>query len=131
SIPVGIVAAFAPSIEVLIAMRIAGGLAAGMAYPTTLSLITALWAGASRTRAIALWSAAGGAIAALGPVIAGLLLAQFWWGSVFLVAVPLCVVAVPLVIWLVPAHVNEATEPVDNIGGILSVVLVGAIIMAI
>ena len=61
-----------------------GGLAAGMAYPTTLALITALWSGPPRTRAIALWSAVGGAMAAVGPLCAGLLLSQFWWGSVFL-----------------------------------------------
>ena len=48
-----------------------GGLAAGMAYPTTLALITALWSGAARTHAIALWAATGGAIAALGPLCRG------------------------------------------------------------
>ena len=56
-----------------------------MAYPTTLALITALWSGQPRTRSIALWSAIGGAISALGPLIAGALLEHFWWGSVFLV----------------------------------------------
>ena len=46
-----------------------GGLAAGMAYPTTLALITALWSGPARTKSIALWSALGGAISALGPLL--------------------------------------------------------------
>lgn len=131
SLPAGLVAAFAPSIEVLIAARVIGGIAAGMAYPTTLALITALWSGPARTRSIALWSATGGAISALGPLISGLLLESFWWGSVFLVTVPLIVIAVPLTLKFIPAHVNEATEPVDNIGGILSVILVGALIVAI
>jgi EmrB/QacA subfamily drug resistance transporter len=131
SLPAGIVAAFAPTIEVLIAARVVGGIAAGMAYPTTLALITALWSGAARTRAIALWSATGGAISALGPLISGLLLESFSWGSVFLVTIPLIVVAVPLVLMFIPAHVNEATEPVDNLGGLLSAVLVGALIVAI
>jgi MFS family permease len=45
-----------------------------MAYPTTLALITALWSGPARTKSIALWSGAGGAIAALGPLLSGLLL---------------------------------------------------------
>ena len=90
-----------------------------MAYPTTLALITALWSGQPRTRAIALWSAIGGAISALGPLIAGALLEHFWWGSVFLVTLPLAVVA--LVCRAVrPRHVNETTDPVDNLGGILS-----------
>ena len=74
------VAAWAPSDEVLFGARILGGLAAGMAYPTTLALITALWSGPARTRSIALWSAIGGAIAALGPLVSGGLLEHFWWG---------------------------------------------------
>jgi MFS transporter, DHA2 family, multidrug resistance protein len=65
TIPAGLLAAFAPSIEVLIVARIIGGLAAGMAYPTTLALITALCSGPARTRSIALWAATGGGITAL------------------------------------------------------------------
>ena len=71
AIPACLLAAFAPSIEVLFAARLFGGLAAGMAYPTTLALITALWSGPERTRSIALWSALGGAISALGPLLVG------------------------------------------------------------
>jgi EmrB/QacA subfamily drug resistance transporter len=131
SLPACLAAAWAPNIQVLILARIVGGLAAGMAYPTTLSLITALWSGPGRTRSIALWSATGGAISALGPLVAGVLLEHFWWGSVFLVTLPLIVVAIPLAMKLLPSHVNEATEPVDNLGGILSALLVGAAIIAI
>src|SRR6187455_3201171 len=126
SIPACLVAAVAPSIEILILARIAGGISAGMAYPTTLALITALWApGPPRTRSIALWSALGGAIAALGPLVSGFLLERFEWGSVFLVTLPLAVVALVMAIRFVPAHVNETTEKVDNLGGIMSAVLVG------
>ena len=124
-------AAWAPSIEVLIGARILGGIAAGMAYPTTLALITALWAGNGRTRSIALWSAIGGAVSALGPLLSGVFLERWWWGSVFLVTLPLIIVAIPAIQRVVPAHVNETTEPVDNIGGVISVVMVGAIIVAI
>jgi DHA2 family multidrug resistance protein-like MFS transporter len=132
SLPACLIAAWAPSIEVLIGARIFGGLAAGMAYPTTLALITALWGpGAPRTKAIALWSATGGAISALGPLISGVLLEHFWWGSVFLVTLPLIVVGFPLARRVIPAHVNEGTDPVDNLGGVLSAVLVGALILAI
>src|SRR5919205_1292469 len=70
---------------------IAVGYSLGLACPTTLALITALWAGPGRTTAIALWSGLGGAIAALGPVCSGLLLGHFWWGSVFLLTLPLAV----------------------------------------
>ena len=131
SLPACLLMAWAPSIGVLIGARFIGGVAAGMAYPTTLSLITALWSGPRRTRCIALWSATGGAISALGPLLAGLLLAKFWWGSVFLITIPLIVVAIPLSRRLIPSHVNETDEAVDNLGGILSAVLVGALILAI
>jgi EmrB/QacA subfamily drug resistance transporter len=131
AIPASLLAAFAPSVDVLIGARLLGGLSAGMAFPTTLALITALWAGPARTRSIALWSALGGAIASLGPVIAGYLLQYFRWGSVFLITLPLAVVAVLMAVKLVPAHVNESTEPVDNLGGVLSALLVGAVILAI
>ena len=126
SIPACLLAALAPSIEVLFAARVLGGLAAGMAYPTTLALITALWSGPARTRSIALWSGLGGAIAALGPLVSGALLEQFDWESVFVITLPLAVVAMLMALRFVPSHVNETTDPVDNLGGILSVLLVAA-----
>jgi EmrB/QacA subfamily drug resistance transporter len=131
AIPFSVLAAWAPSDSVLFIARVGGGLSAGMAYPTTLALITALWSGPGRTRSIALWSGIGAAIAALGPLLSGLLLEHFWWGSVFLITLPLAVVAVFLAARLVPAHVNEGTEPVDNLGGLLSIFLVGGLILGI
>ena len=131
TVPADLLAAWAPNIGVLFGARVLGGLAAGMAYPTTLALITALWSGPGRTKAIALWAATGGAIAALGPLCSGILLEHFWWGSVFLLTVPLAVVALAMAFVLVPAHVNETTEPVDHVGGVLSIALVGALILGI
>lgn len=131
AMPASIVAAIAPSIEILIGARVAGGLAAGMAYPTTLALITALWAGPGRTKSIALWSGLGGAIASLGPMLSGFLLEQFDWSSVFLVTLPLAGVALFMAWKFVPAHVNETADQVDNLGGLLSALFVGALILAI
>src|SRR5262245_49184117 len=131
SVPACLVAAWASSVEVLIGARLLGGLSAGMAYPTTLALITALWSGPGRTKAIALWSGTGGAIASLGPLIAGALLEHFYWGSVFLVTLPLAVVAFSMAWKFVPAHVNETIEPVDNFGGLLSSILVASLILGI
>ena len=131
SVPACLLAAYAPNDVVLIIARIFGGIAAGMAFPTTLALIAALWSGPGRTKTIALWSAIGGAISSLGPLIAGYLLEHFWWGSVFLVTLPLAVVALVMAWIFVPSHVNEATDPVDNLGGILSVLLVGALVLGI
>jgi MFS transporter, DHA2 family, multidrug resistance protein len=131
AIPMSLLAAWAPTDVVLFIARLGGGLAAGMAYPTTLALITALWSGPARTKSIALWSGLGGAISALGPLLSGLLLEHFWWGSVFLLTLPLAVVALYLAFRNVPAHVNEGTDAVDNLGGILSVVLVAALVLGI
>jgi len=131
SVPASGLAAWAPSVEALTAARLLGGLAAGMAYPTTLALITALWRGPSRTKAIALWSAVGGAMAAFGPLVAGFLLGSFWWGSVFVVTIPLAVVALVLALTRLPSHVNETTEPVDHLGGTLSVLAIAAVVLAI
>jgi MFS transporter, DHA2 family, multidrug resistance protein len=131
SVPASIVAGLAPTDTVLFFARVAGGLSAGMAYPTTLALITALWSGPARTRSIALWSALGGGIAALGPLVSGLLLENFEWGSVFLVTVPLALLALFLAIRNVPGNVNESTEPVDNLGGVLSAVMIGALVVGL
>ncbi|MFZ4669453.1 MAG: MFS transporter [Microthrixaceae bacterium] len=131
AVPASMVAAWAPNVEVLIAARIIGGLSAGMAYPTTLALITALWSGPARTRSIALWSALGGAGSALGPLVAGLLLGAFWWGSAFLFTVPLAVVGLVLALRLIPAHVGESDEQVDHLGGVLSVLFISALVGAI
>jgi len=131
TVPADCLAAWAPSIDVLFAARVIGGLAAGMAYPTTLALITALWSGPARTKSIALWAAIGGGISALGPLCSGILLEHYWWGSVFLLTLPLAVIALVLALVLVPSHVNETTEAVDHPGGVFSIVLVGALILGI
>ena len=131
TVPADCLAAWAPNIDVLFGARVIGGLGAGMAYPTTLALITALWSGPARTKAIALWAATGGAIAALGPLCSGILLEHYWWGSVFLLTLPLAVIALVMAFMFVPSHVNETSEPVDHIGGVLSIVLVGALILGI
>ena len=131
TIPADCLAAWAPSIDVLFLARVIGGLAAGMAYPTTLALITALWSGPARTKSIALWAATGGAISSLGPLCAGILLGHYWWGSVFLITLPLALIALAMAVKLVPSHVNESTEPVDHMGGVLSIFLVGALILGI
>ncbi len=131
SVPACLVAAWAPNVDILFVARVVGGLSAGMAYPTTLALITALWSGAARTRSIALWSALGGGLSVIGPLAAGIALEHFWWGSVFLLTLPLVVIALPLVWLKVPAHINEESSPVDNLGGVLSIFFVGALILGI
>jgi DHA2 family multidrug resistance protein-like MFS transporter len=130
-IPAAFMSAFASNIELLAISRLIGGFAAGMAYPTTLALITALWSGPARTRAIALWSALGAAMSASSTLLAGAVLMVLPWGYSFLIAVPFAVVALILVWRLVPNHVNETTEKVDHLGGVLSAVFVGALVLGI
>src|SRR6187431_2752481 len=94
AIPAALLSGFAVSIEMLIFARLFGGFAAGMAYPTTLALIAALWGpGPGRTRAIAMWAALGGAISVSGPLLAGILLQFTTWPWVFFIVIPLAVVA--------------------------------------
>lgn len=132
AIPAALVSGLAPTIQVLIVGRLFGGFAAGMAYPTTLALIAALWEpGPERTRSIALWAAIGGAISATGPLLSGLLLTAFPWNSIFFVVLPLAVLALFMAIKYLPSYVNETSEKVDNLGGIFSVILVGSLILAI
>jgi len=132
AIPAALISGFAPTIEVLFFGRLFGGFAAGMAYPTTLALIAALWGpGAARTRAIAMWAALGGAISVSGPLLSGILLAFTTWPWVFFIVIPLAVVALFMAIRNIPAHVNETSEKVDNLGGILSVILVGTFVLSL
>ncbi|MDZ8172602.1 MFS transporter [Microbacterium xanthum] len=125
-------AAFSVSIEMLIAARVFTGIAAGMAYPTTLSLITALWApGRRRTVAIALWSAVSATATVIGSVLAGVLLLWFWWGSAFLLALPIALAGFVLVIVCVPSHVSESDDAVDHIGGIISVAMIASLVLGL
>lgn len=131
AVPACLLDAYASNTGVLFLGRLLGGLSAGMAFPTTLAVITALWSGPARTRSIALWSGIGGAVSALGPMISGVLLTRYWWGSVFLITLPLALLALAGAVRFVPSHVNETTDPVDHPGGVLSMVAVAAVVLAI
>ena len=84
-----IAAAFADSSGQVIALRAVMGIGAALIMPATLSILTNVFPPQERAKAIALWAGLAGAGAAIGPVAGGFLLEHFWWGSVFLVNVPL------------------------------------------
>ncbi|WP_430645563.1 MFS transporter [Agromyces sp. GXS1127] len=105
---VSIGAAFAPTSEALIAARAALGFFGAMLMPSTLSLLRSVFTEREERRlAIAIWASGFAAGAALGPIVGGLLLEHFAWGSVFLLAVP---VLVPLVV-LLPILIPESRDP--------------------
>jgi len=105
---VSVLAAFAPNAETLIVARAALGVAGATLAPSTLSLLRTMFHDPhQRTFAIGVWIASFSAGAALGPVLGGVLLDRFWWGSVFLLAVP--VMALLLVVG--PVLLPESREP--------------------
>ena len=86
-----LLSAYSHSPDQLIAARAAMGLGGAAVMPQTLSIISNVFEPRERARAIGIWASAVGIGVAIGPVLGGLLLAHFWWGSVFLINVPVTV----------------------------------------
>jgi DHA2 family multidrug resistance protein-like MFS transporter len=117
---VSVVAAFAPSTEWLIAARAALGFFGAMLMPSTLSLLRNIFVDRDQRRlAIAIWATGWALGAALGPIVGGVLLEHFWWGSIFLLAVP---VLIPLLL-CVPFLIPESKDPVPGRIDVVSIVL--------
>lgn len=112
--------AFAASPAWLIGFRTMMGLFAAFLMPATLAIITYLFPGKARTRAISMWSAVVGAALAVGPVVAGALLTRFRWGSVFLVNIPVVAVALVAIPLLVPEFRDEHCRRFDPMGTLLA-----------
>lgn len=105
----------------LIAARAFMGIGAAAIMPSTLSILTNVFTDSGdRARAIGIWSGTTGLGVAIGPVVGGWLLAHYWWGSVFLVNVPIALVGLLVAAWLVPNSKNPASKRPDPVGGGLS-----------
>ena len=130
-VPFSIASAWAPTAELLIVAQICVGVACGMLYPTTLSLISSLWTGAAKTRAIAMWTGIGTGTSVLGPILGGWLLGRFWWGSVFLITVPVAIAVLILGFMVLPGRAGETDNPIDHPGGGLSVVMIASFVLGI
>ncbi|WP_051064661.1 MFS transporter [Nocardiopsis halotolerans] len=113
--------AYSHSPEQLILARAAMGLGASMVMPQTLSVITNVFPPEQRARAIGFWAGSVGLALAIGPSAGGLLLENFWWGSIFLVNVPFVLMGLALVFFLVPESRNENPGRLDVLGVLLSV----------
>ena len=116
-------AAFSGSPDRLMAARAFMGLGAAGIMPSTLSLLTNVFSEpGERSRAIGLWSGTAGLGVALGPVLGGWLLTHYWWGSVFLVNVPIALAGIAAALGLVPDSHDPAAKRPDPVGAVLSVV---------
>jgi DHA2 family multidrug resistance protein-like MFS transporter len=124
-----IVTAFSKSAEMLIAARALLGVSAAALAPSTLSLIRNMFANArQRTLAISIWVMSFSAGAAIGPVAGGVLLEHFWWGSVFLLAVPVMVLLLAIGPFVLPEFRDPSPRRLDPISATLSLVAVLAVI---
>jgi EmrB/QacA subfamily drug resistance transporter len=114
-------AAYAGGVEMLIADRAIMGAGAAFVMPATLSLVVSIFTDArERAMAIGIWAATAGVGVALGPVVGGLLLDRFAWGSIFLVNVPLCIVAVVVGRRVIPESRDPVARRIDWTGAALS-----------
>lgn len=124
-------AAVADTSTMVIGARALMGLAAAFVMPSTLSILTNVFPAHERAKAIAVWAGISGGGAAVGPVASGFLLEHFWWGSVFLVNVPVIVLALIAGKVLLPTSRDPEQPPLDIPGALLSIVGLGALVYGI
>jgi EmrB/QacA subfamily drug resistance transporter len=105
------------------------GIGAALIFPATLAILTNVFTDpVERAKAIGGWSAVVGLAVALGPISGGILLEHFWWGSIFLVNLPVAAVAFFLVARLVPSSKDPHTPPLDYAGFALSILTIGLLV---
>ncbi|NUO42319.1 MAG: MFS transporter, partial [Streptomyces sp.] len=115
-------AATAGSPTELIAFRAVMGLGAAFVMPATLAVLMNVFEREEQPKAIGIWAGGVGLAIAIGPITGGVLLDHFWWGSVFLINVPIVLLALALMLWLVPDSRDPNPGRIDPIGVVLSVI---------
>jgi EmrB/QacA subfamily drug resistance transporter len=117
-----VLGAWAPSAAVLIAARALMGVGSAVVMPMSMSIIPVLFPDhAERGKAIAWWSATVVLGMPLGPIVGGLLLGHFWWGSIFLINVVVIAIALPLGRWLLPESRSPQPARIDPVSVALSI----------
>src|SRR5690349_19083213 len=117
-----LVSAYAQNPNQLIGARALMGIGGAAVLPATLSIISNVFDPRERGRAIGVWAGSVGLAVAIGPVVGGLLLEHFWWGSVFLINVPIVVAGLIAVLAMVPESRDPKPGRVDFFGVVLSIV---------
>ena len=123
--------AFVDTPNQLIFTRAFMGIGGAFIMPATLSIITNVFPPEERGRAIGMWAAIAGVATALGPISGGFLLEHYYWGSIFLVNVPIVVVAVAASVYLIPTSKDPSKPKLDPMGAVLSIVGLVALVYAI
>jgi EmrB/QacA subfamily drug resistance transporter len=121
-------AAMSTAMWQIIACRAVMGAAGAFIMPSTLSIIINVFPPHERPKAIAIWASITGAAGALGPVASGFLLGHFWYGSIFLINVPIIVIALVAGRSLVPTSRDPQQASFDPVGSLLSIVGVVALV---
>ncbi|MEV6589372.1 MFS transporter [Streptomyces acidicola] len=106
----------------LIAFRAVMALGAAFVMPATLAVLMNVFERDEQPKAIGIWAGGVGLAIAIGPITGGVLLDHFWWGSVFLINVPIVILALALMLWLVPDSRDPNPGRVDPLGVVLSIV---------
>jgi EmrB/QacA subfamily drug resistance transporter len=124
-----LIAGLQTSAAALIVGRGLMGIGAALIFPATLAILTNVFTDPTeRAKAIGAWSAVVGLAVALGPISGGILLKNFWWGSIFLVNLPVAAVALVLGARLVPESKDPHTPTLDFVGFALSIVAIGLLV---
>jgi EmrB/QacA subfamily drug resistance transporter len=126
-----IASAFSGSAGMLILARGTMGIGGALIMPSTLSILTNVFPPKERGQAIGIWAAVSGLGIILGPVIGGYLLDHFWWGSVFLINVPIIAIALVSGWFLIPESKDPEARRLDPVGALLSIAGLSALLYAI
>ncbi len=126
-----VLAALSGSAGELIASRAFMGIGGAFIMPATLSIITNVFPARDRAKAIGVWAATAGVGVALGPLTGGFLLEHFYWGSIFLVNLPIVAIGVVAGIFLIPDSRDPRASRLDPVGAVLSIASLSALLYAV